>query len=39
MFLVDAQGKVVSRKIRKAAEVERALEKPLASKPVSPNIR
>ena len=31
MFLVDPQGKVVSHRIRKASEVEKYLEKPLAS--------
>ena len=30
MILVDAQGKVVNRNIRTAAEVERQLEKVLA---------
>ena len=38
LFLVDPQGKVVSRKLRKAAEADKALEKPLASKPVSANL-
>lgn len=39
MFLVDGQGQVVSHKIRKASEVEKYLEKPLASKPVGLNLK
>jgi peroxiredoxin len=35
MFLVDPQGKVVSHRIRKATEVEKVLEKPLAATPAS----
>jgi peroxiredoxin len=35
MFLVDPQGKVVNHRIRKAAEIEKALEKPLAVKPTA----
>ena len=31
MFLVDGQGKVISHRIRKSSEVEKYLEKPLAS--------
>ncbi len=34
MILVDAQGKVVSRKLRKPAEVEKAMEKSLAGRGV-----
>ena len=32
MFLVDAQGKVVNRNIRTAAELERQLEKLLSQR-------
>ncbi len=37
MILLDGQGTVVSQKIRKASEVEKYLEKPLASRPVGLN--
>ena len=33
MILVDAQGKVVNRNIRTAAELDRQLEKIVADKP------
>jgi hypothetical protein len=35
MFLVDAQGKVINRNIRTAAELEKQLEKLELDKPVS----
>jgi hypothetical protein len=35
MFLVDGQGKVVSHRIRKVSEIEKYLEKPLASSAAS----
>lgn len=38
MILVNEQGKVVSSKVRKASEVEKYLEKPLASRPVGLNL-
>ena len=34
MILLDAKGQVVNRKIRKAAEVDKALDKALAGKGV-----
>ena len=39
MILVSPEGKVVSHQIRKASEVEKYLEKPLASKPVGLNLK
>ncbi len=39
MFLVDPQGGVITHKIRKASEVEKYLEKPLAAKPVGLNLK
>jgi hypothetical protein len=38
MFLVDPHGKVVNRRLRSPADVERLLEKPLAGRPVGANI-
>lgn len=39
MILISPEGKVVSHQIRKASEVEKYLEKPLASKPVGLNLK
>ncbi len=39
MILVSPEGKVLSHQIRKASEVEKYLEKPLASKPVGLNLK
>ncbi|MDB5349910.1 MAG: resA 16 [Planctomycetota bacterium] len=39
MFLLDSKGVVVNRKIRKAAEVERALDKALAGRGVGLNLK
>lgn len=38
MILVNEEGKVVSSEIRKASEVEKYLEKPLAARPVGLNL-
>ncbi len=38
MILVNEEGQVVSSKIRKASEIEKYLEKPLAARPVGLNL-